>query len=101
MFCGSRPMSHGLRLGCHPAGADVGQEVDVVLAPAGEPLVGVDADDGALRRRAAAKVRAVRRERRSLRHLDDPDRYLADAHRRLLVGQGRVGEGREGNANLR
>jgi hypothetical protein len=43
------------RISGHPAGADVRQEVDVVLAPADEAFVGLDANDSALCDAAAAR----------------------------------------------
>ena len=76
----SGKIARAMRNLLHAAGTDAGQEVDVVLAPAGQPRVGVEAGDGAAGRRAGAEVGAVRRHRGDLRHLDDGDRDARDLH---------------------
>src|SRR6478735_928733 len=64
----------------HASSANIGEEVDIVLTPASNSRIGIDADDRALGRRTGPQMRTVGGQWRSLRHFHDCHRNHRHAH---------------------
>src|SRR5436190_7351858 len=64
----------------HVPSANVGEEVDIVLTPAGDSRIGIDADNRALCRGTGPQMRTVGGQWRTLRHFHDRYRNHRHAH---------------------
>ena len=64
----------------HASSANVGEEVDIVLTPACNSCIGIDADNRALGRRTGPQMRTVGGQWRTLRHFHDRHRNHRHAH---------------------